>query len=132
MKRALKINVETKKVEEVFISDGIEDISKQIGNGCQYFCCPFTFDNNDTIYADDESLLRLDDVKGGFLLKGWTTPIVGNAIILGTNSEGESIDCKSTIEFIEENCAFMSRSLILDWGKHFNDVVERIFNKNIL
>ena len=95
MKKALKIDVVNQTVTNILIDD-IEDIYKEIGNGCELFCCPVNFDNGDTLYADDESLLR-ENVEGCFLMSDWAYAIVGNAIILGTDEEGESVDCKSSI-----------------------------------
>ena len=95
MKKALKIDVVNQTVTNIIIDD-INDIYKEIGNGCQLFCCPVDFENGDTLYTDDESLLR-ENVEGCFLMDNWAYAIVGNAIILGTDEEGESVDCKSSI-----------------------------------
>jgi hypothetical protein len=117
MKKAIKINVENKTIESIEISDGIESISKEIGNNCEYFCCPYTFENNDTIYADDESLLRMNDIKGGFKMENWVYPIVGNAIILGTDDEGDSIDYKSDINEIIAKIIFVDKKESKEWAK---------------
>jgi hypothetical protein len=94
MKKALKIDVVNQTVTSIMIDD-IKDIYKEIGNGCDLFCCPVDFENGDTLYADDESLLR-ENVECCFLMDNWSYAIVGNAIILGTDEEGESVDCKSS------------------------------------
>ena len=94
MKKALKIDVVNQTVTSIMIDD-IKDIYKEIGNGCDLFCCPVDFENGDTLYADDESLLR-ENIEGCFLMHNWSYAIVGNAIILGTDEEGESVDCKSS------------------------------------
>jgi hypothetical protein len=54
------------------------------------------------MYADDESLLRYNSIKGGFMFPNWAYPIVGNAIILGTDEEGDSTDCITTIENLKD------------------------------
>jgi hypothetical protein len=94
MKKALKIDVVNQTVTNVLIDD-IDDIYKEIGNGCEIFCCPINFENGDTLYADDESLLN-ENVEGCFMMHTWDYAIVGNAIILGTDEEGESVDCNSS------------------------------------
>ena len=95
MKKALKIDVVNQTVTNILVDDN-ESIYKEIGNGCELFCCPVNFDNGDTLYADDESLLR-ENIEGCFMMSDWQYAIVGNAIILGTDYEdGESIDCKSS------------------------------------
>jgi len=97
MKKAIKIDVENKTITEVLIDNGIDAIYKEIGNGCTIFCCPYEFPNNDAIYSDDDILMRIDDIKGGFMFKEWHYPLINNAIILGTDEEGDSVDCKTSI-----------------------------------
>ena len=116
MKKAIKINVEKKTIEEIEISDGINSISKEIGNHCQYFCCPFIFDNMDSIYADDEALLRIDDIQGGFKMENWAYPIIGNAIVLGTDDEGDSINYKSDINEFRSKIIFVDEKESKEWG----------------
>ena len=106
MKKALKINVETKTIESIEIGDWTE-IAPAIGNGCQLFCVPVEFENRDAIYSDDESLLRYDDIKGGFIMENWVHPLVGNAIVIGTDEEGESDDVKTTIEELKKQIVFV-------------------------
>jgi hypothetical protein len=96
MKKGIKINVATQQVEEVFINH-YTDIYKEIGNGCNLFCCPVEFENGDTLYADDEALLQ-ENVEGCFAMENFRYPIVGNAIILGTDEEGESVNAKTKKE----------------------------------
>jgi len=109
--QALLIDVSTKKITQIELDNHFESISKAIGNGCQYFCCPYSFNNDDSMYADDESLLRIDSIKGGFILDGYRGTIVGNAIILGTDEEGDSVDVKSTIDEIAERVIFIDEGM---------------------
>ena len=111
MKKAIKIDVQTQSIYLVELSDDYKDIYTKIGNGCTTFAVPITFENQDSIFCDDEILLRPDDIKGGFIFEGWNYPIVGNAIILGCDEEGESVDAKTemidlpTIYFLTEHKA---------------------------
>jgi hypothetical protein len=114
--KALFINVETKTIETIFLSNEFQSISKAIGNGCQYFCCPYSFSNDDSIYADDEALLRMGDIKGGFVFEGLKTPIVGNAVILGTDSEGDSVDAKSNPDELLEQIVFIDETMAKDYA----------------
>lgn len=111
MSKAIFIDVVERKVSYTTINH-YKEIYNVIGHGCTTFDCPFQFDNGDTLYVDDEGLLH-DDIKGCFILDGWRIPCVGNAIILGTNDEGESIDCKSTLEEIEKKIKFFSSHVAL-------------------
>jgi hypothetical protein len=109
MKKAILIDVENQKVVEVIVGDGLSPIYNAIGNNCNTFCCPISFKNDDTMYADDEILLRRNDVKGGFIVDGKRV-IVNNAIVMGTNEEGESIDCASSIKDIEDRIEFINET----------------------
>jgi len=108
MKKAIKINVEKQALELITIEDGLQPIYDAIGNGCSCFCCPVSFMNEDTIYADDEILLDVDKIKGGFIMEGWSVPLCGNAIILGTDTEGDSVDVKSDFELLKKQIHFIS------------------------
>jgi hypothetical protein len=116
MKKAILINSENKTLSYIQLSDDYRDIYSAIGNNCNMFCCPVTFENMDTIYADDESLLRFDDIKGGFIMEDWHSPIIGNAIILGTDNEGESVDCKTTIEQIQPKIKFIGEKACKEYA----------------
>ena len=113
MSKAILINVVNQSVTEVIIND-YKEIYNVIGNGCNTFDCPYQFDNGDTLYVDDEGLLH-DEVNGCFILEGWNNPVVGNAVIIGTNDEGDDIDCKSTIEEIKSKIKFFSSDITSGW-----------------
>lgn len=116
MKKALKINVEKQTIESVEIND-YKDIYAKIGNGCQLFEIPLEFENGDGLYCDEESLLRGQDIKGGFMMPDWRIPIVGNAIILGCDEEGDSISCKSTISEFEGKVKFFDAKTCQEYAK---------------
>ena len=104
MKKALKIDVVNMTVTNVTV-DTMEDIYSHIGNGCNLFECPVRFDNGDILYCDEEGLLH-ENLEGCFSFPDWKRPIVGNAIILGSDDEGDSVDCKSTIDAILSKIIF--------------------------
>ena len=113
MKKAIKINVETRQIESVTIGSS-KDIYEQIG--CELFEVPLVFDNEDALYCDEEALLR-NNIKGGFMMPGWVRPIIGNAIILGSKKNGNSCDCKSGISDLKvkfydaETCQQYAKSI---------------------
>lgn len=98
--KAIKIDVEQKKVYHIEIND-YKDIYPAIGNGCDLFTIPITFENGDAIYTDDEGLLH-PEMIGCFQMNDWDYPLVGNAVILGTDEDGESTDSMSDPEAIEK------------------------------
>jgi hypothetical protein len=115
MKKAIKINVETKKLEYVELKDDYNDIYNNIGNGCTCFEVPVGFENKDWIYCDEEICFRENDIKGGFMMKNWNYPILNNGIILGTDDDYESVDCKTKIEDLE--IIFIGMETAKKWAK---------------
>ena len=107
--KALKIDVTSKTVTTVEIND-YKEIYQQIGNGCEIFCCPVEFEGLDTLYADDESLLY-NNLQGCFILPNWSIPIVGNAIVLGANDEGESQDVKMSAEWLQSQITWGNKEV---------------------
>ena len=104
--KALKIDVTSQTVYEVEIKDW-RGIAPLIGNGCTLFCVPYDFSNKDGLYSDDEGLLQ-EKMIGAFKFSFWDVPLVGNAIILGTDEDGESIDYKSNMEKIASLISWFS------------------------
>jgi len=94
--KALFLNITAQTITQIELSENYKDISKAIGNDCHTFSCPIEFDNRDTMYCDDEGLLK--EVHGGIRMEDWAYPISGNIVILGTDDEGNSIDAQTTIE----------------------------------
>ena len=122
--KAIVINSQNKTIEFLNLNKGLDSINAAIGNNCSCFCCPFIFENDDTIYADDEILLRPDDIHGGFTINGFISPIVGNAIILGTDSEGDSVDALTDIDDVRSKVIFFSKSIAIEYA-------ERVMNQPI-
>ena len=117
MKKAIKIDVEKQTLEYITIEDGLNPIYDAIGNECSTFCCPVSFENEDTIYADDDILIHKHRIKGGFIMEGWRVPLLGNAIILGTDMERDSVDAKSDIELLKKQIHFISEFKALSYAK---------------
>ena len=68
------------------------------------------------MYADDEILLRRNDIVGGFIMPNWARPILNNVIILGTDDEGGSIDHKTDIQYIKDNIRFIDEDTCKDYA----------------
>jgi hypothetical protein len=106
--KALKINVVTQQIEEIELKDGygLKAIYDAIGNGCNLFECPITFDNGDTIYCDENGLLK--EPIGAFMMKDWAYPIQGNGLLVGTDIyTGESIPVKTSAEELASQIQFL-------------------------
>ena len=114
--KAIKINVEEKKLEYVELTDDYKDIYKNIGNGCSTFEVPVRLENDDSIFTDEEICLRQDDIKGGFIMENWRYPLLNNGIILGIDDEGDSVDCLSKIEDLEKKIIFVPVDACKKWA----------------
>jgi hypothetical protein len=94
--KAVKIDVEKQDVYEIEFEGGLDAIYKNIGNGCDNFECPISFpsekNRDNGLYCDGEILFRVHDIKGGFQLDSWDSPIMNNAIIVGTDEDGDDVD----------------------------------------
>jgi len=106
--RVIKIDVEKKEIYEVDYSGNFYDIYTLIGNGCSCFTCPIVYENEDGLMADDEILLRPNDIKGAFIYPDWHSPIANNAVIVGADEDGDPVDAKSSIEEIEKGIKWIS------------------------
>jgi hypothetical protein len=105
MKKGIKINSEKHTLEYVTLGEDFREIYPIIGPNCNTFACPITFDNEDSIYVDDEGMFQ--DYRNGFKMQDWAYPILGNGLILGADEEGESVDVKTTIEELKSKIIFV-------------------------
>ena len=96
MKKGIKINSELQTLEYVTLGNDYKEIYPIIGEKCTMFACPITFDNEDTMYVDDDGMFQ--GYTKGFMMDNWNYPIFGNALILGADEEGDSVDAKHSIE----------------------------------
>jgi hypothetical protein len=123
--KAILIDVVNQQVVETEISN-YKEIYTKIGNGCTLFTVPVTFENEDALYVDDEGLLH-PEIQGGFIMKDWVRPMVGNGVILGTDDEGESVDCKTTVDEIKAQIQFLSKDLAEGWKRVAQATPPRIY-----
>lgn len=112
--RALKIDVEQQTITEFEHNGNWREIAPLIGNGCTTFTCPIIEDNGDTLYCDDEGLLK--PIKGGFVMPNWSYPIAGNALFLGSNEEGNTCEVKMTLDELKENVRFLTPFEMRIWA----------------
>jgi len=88
---------------------------------CRTFECVYPFDNGDTLFIDEEGLLKESnyafDVLGSNEL--WNRTYLGKALILGTDAEGESIECKSKLDDIKNQIKFKGKVAISEEDRGF-------------
>ncbi len=92
--KAFLIDPIAKYVEEVDYNGDYHQIYDFIQCGDSPFTCLTISDLGDTMFLDDEGLYKEDQVF--FEWKGYSQPLAGRALILGTDQEGESCDVRLT------------------------------------
>lgn len=113
MKKAILIDVVNRIVTNVNIGD-YKEMYPLIGNGCSLFTMPLELENGDGVFVDDEGLLQ-DKMVGGFMIEGYDAPLIGNAIIQGSDEDGETVDCKSTVGQILARVTFLDAKKAEIW-----------------
>lgn len=85
-----------KTIEMVEHTGGLDSIYGLLE--CSTFEAPVSYDNGDAMYCDEEAWLNVSEEKlGGFIFPGWTYPILGKGLVVGSTDEGSDADCKSDI-----------------------------------
>jgi len=110
--KAILINPKLQTINEVNYSGDYKDIYKL--TECSTFSCVYPFHlNADTLYCDDEGFLKQSNYCFSIRCDNGHTPILpGNALILGTDEEGESQDVESSIEMIQDRVVFVGHQSI--------------------
>lgn len=105
--RAIKINPLDKTITEVEYDGNYKSIYKLIE--AQMFDVVRIGDKEDhTIYVDDEGLMngKARDV-GFFRIEGdYPIALAGYGLILATNDEGESVECKLSLDDVKKMTTF--------------------------
>jgi hypothetical protein len=114
--KALKIDVVNQTISTIEITN-YKEIYSAIGNGCDLFCCPFEFENGDILYSDDEALLH-NELEGCFAMHDWNYPLVGNAIILGNDEEGDMADVKTKADEILEKIMWGNKEVAEQYAEY--------------
>jgi hypothetical protein len=98
MMRAILIDPFTQTIEEVDYSGDYKDIYGLIQ--CDLFTTVYLPNtSDDTLFVDDEGLY-VENQKF-FKISGFDQPLAGCGLLLGTDKEGESTDCMSTVEEVK-------------------------------
>tara|TARA_B100000424_G_scaffold57448_1_gene41486 strand:+ start:2608 stop:3072 length:465 start_codon:yes stop_codon:yes gene_type:complete len=96
--RAYLIDPIKREISVVSYNGDYQMINELI-NSQRGFDAVYGFRNEDTLYVDDEGLLLKENHAFEFTYdNGHTQPLMGKALVLGTDAEGESVAVKSTLE----------------------------------
>ena len=123
--KAMKIDVQKQSVYEIEIENTLEAKYKAIGNGCTLLqiACQFphtvlTTKPRDVMYVDEDILMRTESREEAYSIGAFkyavpptgiinpnhpiVNTIVGNAIIVGTDIEGNTTDHTQTVQSVME------------------------------
>ena len=117
--KAILINPKLQTINEINYSGDYKEIYKL--TECSTFTAIYPFDNcEDTIYLDDEGLLKSSNYCFTFRCDdGRNQPLMGNALVLGADDEGESKDVETSIDEIKRRVSFKGHQAI-DLGREIN------------
>jgi len=87
--KAYRIDAEAGRISNVEVDDHL-DILRHVG--CDCFAVGLVLDNRDTLYIDDEGLLK-PEVTHGFAFDG--VPFVGNGLLVGGDGFGDAADVET-------------------------------------
>lgn len=114
--KAILINPENQTIVEINLEKGIDAMYKELE--CDTFAAPICYDNGDTMYCDDEGLLKPQ--TGGILMPNWSYMILGKVLIVGCDVEnGESKDVETPIEFFKKNIIWQDTAQVEIYQSHF-------------
>jgi len=101
--------------------------------GCRTFEAVYPFDNGDTLWIDEEGLLK--DSNFAFNIRAdnpkFNQTIMGKALVLGTDAEGESVECKTTLEDLKSRIKFQGKVAIESDGQGFTLTPWHIYQNNL-
>jgi len=95
MLTAYLIDPAERRIKEITIGDGYEEINAAIGS--RMMCVGAYLPDGDAIFVDDEGLLS-DEPKDFFRITESAAPLCGKGVVLGSDREGESVDVKISLE----------------------------------
>lgn len=114
--KAILIDVVNKEVKEIEIGKGIDEMYKFLN--CDCFTVASYLPNEDAIFVDDEGLMKGTDEF--FTYQEAHQPFAGNGLIMGCDEDGESVDCKISLDEVKSRVEFYSRhglAMAMSFGK---------------
>lgn len=116
MTKAILIDAVGREVREVDCGS-YKDILSLIG--CRSFCQAWTFANNDTLFVDDEGLLKPSQ-HFFWLSTRDDQPLAGNGLLIGP--DGRGIDdpqqpVRTTVEELRSMVTFIDRAAAVEWAR---------------
>lgn len=104
-----KINAEERTIEQIEAPTSEDGGIVELDFMLEQICCrcfdAVRMDEGDCIFVDDEGLLR-SGIQPAFGLSSYNAPLVGNALVIGSDYEGNSKPPKIALDKLKEMIEF--------------------------
>lgn len=129
--KSIFINAKDQIVSKVDLAKDNQAMYDRIGFGCTLVELVSVEPNNDGLFCDDEGVFEghSSDKEHHFGFMWCVSKIsgtfqnyfliCGNAIIVGCDDKGESIDCSSSLREVEKRVLFLSSAQIKSYKSNF-------------
>lgn len=98
---AYLIDPEAKTVTEVTYDGDFRSIYRLIG--AEAFDAARFDEEGDTVFVDDEGLFKPYEY---FMIQGYSQPLAGKGLVLGSDEEGDSVKPRLTLEVVKAKVEF--------------------------
>jgi hypothetical protein len=104
--RAIKIDVVNKTITEIQIdkNNTLKEMQAVVGGLITVAC---ELENVDALMVNDEGLFMFPDF---FFFEGNCQPNAGNGILVGTDMDGNTVDCKTSLEEVKAKVRFLDKA----------------------
>lgn len=121
--KVIRINSEERKIEEVELVLW-EDAPSLVSEECRDICLHQVLFNGVALYVDPDAAtnLFLHENRGGFTIKGYEIPIIGNGIVF-QNSSIDGINLKKIKTLVK----WIPRKRCLEWASMIYSPGEETF-----
>lgn len=114
--KAILIDPTKRTIEEIQIDGSLQSFYAALG--CKYVDVACNLPNGDTIYVDDEGLFAPAPVDYFQISHGYQ-PYAGKAIIVNTDSEGNTRAVQSTLDDIKSDIVFIPYGTVQAYASLF-------------
>jgi hypothetical protein len=106
--RVLVIDSKNQCVKEVFLCAGatLEGLQEAVGGYIERVPTQPLGGKRYDLYVNEEGLYQGFDA--GFVWCGFMQPLVGNGVLAGVDSRGNTIDCPLTVKEVEDNVMWLT------------------------
>lgn len=102
--RAILIDINKQAVREVSVEDSLPSYYATLGCDLIEAVYPQGLAAGDCVYVDEEGLFKEPAVF--FHWRGFHQPLAGSGLVVGTDDDGNTVDCKTSLEQVKARVRF--------------------------